>query len=134
MLGALLSFILLHLYCYTEWANKKKFTPVNTHFNSKEEFPLHLEELGVTQKHWVIGVPVKLLNQKTTGICIKDVKKALFRALVFQGKREKYMYKSHNLVPLQKAVALLRGEMQNYYGMSQPCKAKATAETKNKSK
>jgi len=44
------------------------------------------------------------------------------------------MYKSHDLVPLQKAVALLRGEMQNYYGMSQPCKAKATAETKNKSK
>lgn len=40
MLGALLSFILLHLYCYTEWANKKKFTPVNTHFNSRVSFSL----------------------------------------------------------------------------------------------
>lgn len=63
MLGALLSFILLHLYCYTEWANKKNFTPVNTHFNSTEEFPFHLEELGVTQKQGYRG-PCKAAESK----------------------------------------------------------------------
>lgn len=41
----------------------KKFTPVNTHFNSKEEFPFHLEELGVTQKQSYRG-PRKAAESK----------------------------------------------------------------------
>lgn len=49
-------------------------------------------------------------------MCIKDVKKALLRHWCSKEKQEKYMYESHNLVSLQKAVALLLGEMQNYMG------------------
>lgn len=47
-----------------------------------------------------------------TRICIKDVKKALFKALAFWGNTRENRYKSHNWVPLHEAVALLLGEMQ----------------------
>lgn len=67
-------------------------------------------------------------------MCIKDVKKALLRHWCSKEKQEKYMYESHNLVSLQKAVALLLGEMQNYMGWVNHAKPKQQQKKQNKSK
>lgn len=63
---------------------------------------------------------------------LKTSKKHYSKHWCSKEKREKYMYKSHNLVLLQKAVALLLGEMQNYMGWVNHAKPKQQQKKKTK--
>lgn len=72
--------------------------------------------------------------KNATNICTKDFKKALFKAPVFQRETREM----HVQITQFSSVAESRGTATwwnaKLHGMSQPCKAKATAEKKNESK
>lgn len=127
------SFPLTYAIIITEWANTKTCTPLNTHVKSPLKAAFLLGGMTSKPRYLLLKGPRKLLNQNTTNMCIKDVKKALFKALAFQRETREV----HVRITQFSSIAESRGTATwwnaKLHGMSQPCKAKATAEkTKQK--
>lgn len=74
---------------------------------------------------------MKLLNQKTTGICIKDAKKAIIQGAGVPRETRVNTCTNHTPVHAESRGTVGRRNAKLLWD-EQPCKAKATAETKTK--